>query len=474
MQSSVEQLSNNQKKIKVEFSAEEVDSGFKTLLTEIRPSFEMKGQRRGKVPLSVIEKRYGSYIPEQVKENLLKAHYEEITSSISDNIVSMVATDVSECKRGSSFNISFEVGVIPKIEVSGYEGIEIQKPTYTVEEKDIYQALRPHIMRNSNLVKIEDATATVEKNSIVEVSYKTEVETHEVGGLWCNEKEMLEFDVLADDQPCERCGIDFRKVLQGIKVGDYTVEVVTLPEHYKVKSYAGKNGECTITVNGIYRREVPAVDDEFSKKLGCENKEKLLADVRTSIESSLEYRQKEIEIDRMNEKLMELNPVDVPASYIDQEAVKRVQSQFGSYSKDFNAKEFLSSNSEFKKNVSSQVEKDIKISFIYKSIAEKEKIELTDKELSEAYARVEPMIRSYVSTRSEFKKAQERILPNIYQMELSKKIQDFLLSRANIVENKEDIPSDLLYYSPRPVNKEHTHEAGCECGHDHGDEAHVE
>ena len=112
------------------------------------------------------------------------------------------------------------------------------------------------------------------------------------------------------------------------------------------------------------------------------------------------------------------------------------------------------------------------ISFIYKSIADKEKVELTDKELSDAYARVEPMIRSYVSSRSEFKKAQERILPNIYQMELSKKIQDFLLSKANVVETKEDIPVDLLYYSPRPVSKKKTTGVECECGHDHDHEGH--
>lgn len=492
MQSNVEQLGNTQKKINIEFSAEEVDKGFVALLSEIQPKFEMRGYRRGKVPLSIIERKYGSYIPEQVKENLIRDHYEEIVGNVSESIVSMVPTDISECRRGNSFSISFEVGIIPNIEVKGYEGIQIKNPVYEITDELLYKALDTYRIRKSKLELCEDKSITVQKDSIVEVSYDTNVENDTVGGLWSAEKETLEFDLMGEDQPCMRCSLDFRKLLIGMKVGDLKNETVTLPENYKNKKYAGKTGDCSVSVLNIYKRNKPEINDEFAKELGYESKDALLKEVKETIEKNIASHEKSYKMDQINSKLLEANSVEVPSSYVEQETLKRINEQFGQYLKNMNmsAKEFYSTNTELKKNATEDTEKSIKLGVIYKSITDKEKIEVSQEEISKALSSVDQYIRSSTSSRSEYRAAQERLIPRIYQAELTKKIEDLLLSKAVIEDSKEEVPQDLLYFYARGLQKqevgsednsegkdleEHSHcDCGCDHEHDHDHDHSVE
>jgi trigger factor len=124
MQINVESLSSIKKKINFEIPAEQVTAEVDKAYAEIRKQAAIKGFRKGKVPMAMIEKHYGAKMAEDVVKSLVNDTYFKAISEQKLNPVAYPEIQSDALKPGESFKYSAIVEIFPEVAVNDYEGLE--------------------------------------------------------------------------------------------------------------------------------------------------------------------------------------------------------------------------------------------------------------------------------------------------------------------------------------------------------------
>jgi trigger factor len=114
----------------------------------------------------------------------------------------------------------------------------------------------------------------------------------------------------------------FEENLTGTRADDETTFKVNFPEDYKAENLAGKEAEFEVTVKAVDESKLPEVDEDFARAYGIEDgdTEKLREEIRGNMTRELDNRVRAEIKNSVMDKLVENNPIDVPAAIVKQEA----------------------------------------------------------------------------------------------------------------------------------------------------------
>lgn len=376
MKSAVENLNPTRVRLTVEVPFEELKSSLDAAYKKINQQIQVPGFRRGKVPTRVIDQRFGrGAVLEEAVNDALPKLYQNAVEEGDLNPLGQPEVDITELKDNELLTFTAEVDVRPELEIPDYSGIEVEVEATEVSDEDVDKAVEQLRERFATTNVVERAAA---EGDVVKVGLEAKVDG-----------EVLE-DGVAE-------GVDYTigsgELLEGIDeavTGLSADESATFTSTLKGGSAAGKEAEVTVKVATVSSRELPELDDEFAQLASeFDTIEELRADSRTRLEQSKKYEQATKAQESVLEKLIELTEVPIPEKLLDDEIQTRkhnlVNHQLGQMGMDLATYLQMQDKSEeeFDSELKEQSEKGIRTQFILDELVSREKLNVSQEELTE-------------------------------------------------------------------------------------------
>lgn len=429
MNINVENSSPLRRKVTIELDQDEVGQELDRSYSELKRSVHLKGFRPGHAPRQMLERLFGDQVRSEVIQKLIK---ESTGKALSEHHLTPVAepeivTEETDLKKALRFAAVFDIK--PEIEVKDYANLKVQHQAVEVSEEQVDDALQRLRERMAPLKKVEDRTRVEPGDFVI-----AELEAFADGALIPGSK--LESRLLEISDKAIAHGL--HEVLTGAEVGVEGSHRRSYPADYGEKDLAGKDVEWRYKVKEIFRRELPALDDEFAKDHG---EFQSLAELREHLRGSLLAQAKQDADAKVRQGLLEIvlerNQVEVPQSLIEYEQ-RLLEAEFAStlqasgMSAEQAAEAAHKNHDEFK----TRAEKRAHTSLIVDALADQEKVEVSDEEVAERVALIGTQSgRERERVATFYSKEENRAaLRNAMRRE---KTVDLLLARAQVEESPE-------------------------------------
>lgn len=310
MQVSVETTQGLGRRLSITVPADTIKQAVKKELINAAKSVRIDGFRKGKVPMNIVEQRYGASVRQDVLGEAMQRSF--IDAIIKEKINPAGAPNYvpGEYKEGEDFTFAVEFEVYPEVELKGLENIEVEKPVVEVNDEDV-DAMLDTLRKQQATWKETDRAAEAEDRVTVDFTGSIDVEEFEGG-------KASDF-VLAMGQG--RMITGFEEGLVGHKAGEEFSIDVNFPEDYHAENLKGKAAKFAIVLKKVEERELPELTEEFIKRFGVADGS--VAGLRTEVRKNMERELKGAVRNRIKsqaiEGLVSANEIDVPAALIDGE-----------------------------------------------------------------------------------------------------------------------------------------------------------
>ncbi|BEM12510.1 MULTISPECIES: trigger factor [Serratia] len=310
MQVSVETTQGLGRRLSITVPADTIKQAVKKELINAAKSVRIDGFRKGKVPMNIVEQRYGASVRQDVLGEAMQRSF--VDAIIKEKINPAGAPNYvpGEYKEGEDFTFAVEFEVYPDVELKGLENIEVEKPVVEVNDEDV-DAMLDTLRKQQATWKETDRAAEAEDRVTVDFTGSIDGEEFEGG-------KASDF-VLAMGQG--RMIPGFEEGLVGHKAGEEFSIDVNFPEDYHAENLKGKAAKFAIVLKKVEERELPELTEEFIKRFGVADGS--VAGLRTEVRKNMERELKGAVRNRIKSQaidgLVSANEIDVPAALIDGE-----------------------------------------------------------------------------------------------------------------------------------------------------------
>ena len=383
MEITTKKIDSANAQIDVKIDKKTLDKKVNELASQAAKSMELPGFRKGKVPASIVKKRYGDKLKEDAKNEIIRDAYEkgikeltiEKTSILGEPIVEKFLED-----ENGMIEISIGIATKPEINIEGYKDLIPDFEVPEVSEDEVKEKMEIVLKSVIQPSKVENRNE-LQKGDFALIDFEGFIDGKAFEG-GKGEGYLLEIGS-GTFIP------GFEDGMIGMKVEEERDVKVTFPKEYGSKDLAGKDAVFKVKLLEIQEKKIPAdIDEETLKKVlpGVENptqemfhdrvKKQILAEKLAPLYAN-EVKPKYVE------KLVEEYDIDLPKSIVEQEmdvAIRRVISDMH----EDEIKKFTEDEQEYKKKreeFRKEAEDSVKITFLINEIAQKEGINVTDNEV---------------------------------------------------------------------------------------------
>ena len=413
----------NEVKLTFNIEAEKFEEAMKKVYVKTAKYFNIPGFRKGKAPMQLVERQYGSAIfYEDAFNELVPDIYDEAIKENKIEAVSRPNIDIVQMEKGKELIFTATVETKPEVELGKYKGIEIKKIEYNTTDKDIEHELGHMAERNSRLVSIEDRP--VEKGDITTIDFVGSIDGVEFEG---GKAENHELEIGSNTFIP-----GFEDQIIGMKIDEEKDIKVKFPEDYFSKDLAGKDAVFKVTLHEIKKKELPKIDDEFAKDVSefdtleeLKNSIKEKLDTENTEKAKYETEEEAIKVVCDNTKL------DIPNGMIELEIDNMVKDMENRLSyQGLNLNQYLQimgkTEKEIRDSYKEQAERNIKSRLVLEAIVKAEKIEVTPEEVDD---KIKEMAKQYGRKEDELL-ANEQLKEYIEGNLKTEKAIDFIVKNA--------------------------------------------
>jgi trigger factor len=276
-------------------------------LTEVGQSVNVPGFRPGKVPVSILRKRYGEAVRGEILEQTIQ---DTIQRAIADNELRPAMEpqiDLVTFEDGADLEYKMTVDVIPDIEQPDFGKLELERLVVAVPDDDVDQAIQRIADQQKNFVAEEGRAAAEGDQVLMDFVGKIDGEAFDGGSA-----EGMELELGSG-----RFIPGFEDQLIGVKAGESRAVNVDFPEDYPAETLAGKAAVFDVDVKEVQTAAPAVIDDEFAKSMGADSLDALKGMIRDQIGSEYEQiskgRLKRVLLD----KLADMSDFEVPPGLLD-------------------------------------------------------------------------------------------------------------------------------------------------------------
>lgn len=302
---------NNELKLEFTIEAKKFDEGMKKVYSKSAKYFNIPGFRKGKAPMAMVEKQYGSEIfYEDTFNEIVPEEYERELKENNIEAVSKPDIEVKQIGKGQDLIFTAIVQTKPEVKLGKYKGIELKKIEYNVTDADIEHELGHMADRNSRLVTVEDRP--VENGDITVIDFEGFVDGKAFeGGKAENHELTIGSNTFIPG---------FEDQIVGMKTGEEKDINVTFPEEYFSEELKGKDAVFKIKLHEIKRKELPKLDDDFAKDTSEFDTLKELKDsIKEKLEHENKHRAEHETEDAAIKAVVDTAEVDIPSGMIETE-----------------------------------------------------------------------------------------------------------------------------------------------------------
>jgi len=261
--------------------AEDVTKAFRTVTRNYQKYAKIPGFRPGKVPESVVRRRYSSEIRKEVIDGLLPERFNRGVRELGVQPVGQPQVTELTVEEGQPLHVKAAFEYIPAFSIEGYKDVTVEKPSVELTDEEFQHEISQLRESRATIEPVEEDRELVD-GDWAQISYT---------GLVDGEPEAA--PVAGQDTLVEIGGKDtvaaFNDVLRGAKPGQELKAEVIYPADYAEPSLAGRTVSYEVTVKAIKKRIIPELTDDFAKELG---QYESLAELETRVREHMSNRKR--------------------------------------------------------------------------------------------------------------------------------------------------------------------------------------
>lgn len=445
MKATWEKIEKNLGVLEVEVGADRVSDALDKAFNKVVKKTNVAGFRKGKVPRSIFEARYGvESLYQDAIDILLPEVYTEAVDQTDIFPVDRPDIDIDQFAKGEVFKFKAKVTVKPEVQLGEYKGVEVPVQKVVVTEEELNEELVRLQERHAELVVIEEGVAENGDITIIDFDGSVDGVAFE-GGL--GERYSLELGS-GSFIP------GFEEQVVGLATGDLKDVEVTFPDTYHAEDLAGKQAVFKVKIHEIKRKQLPALDDEFAKDVSeFETLDEYKEDLNKQLESRKQQEAQGVRESAVVDKVAELAEIEIPQSMVDSE-VQNMMRDFDNRlrAQGMNLEMFLSFSGQTTADLQEQMKEDglkrVRNNLVLEKVAKEEKIEVTEEDIAQE---LEKMAESYKRSAEDLRSVLEANGSlNSLREEISlRKTIEFLLANS-----KEGAPVESTEESTEEVTTE--------------------
>ena len=297
-----------QKRMTIEVPAETIQKEIDQNYDNLRQNIDLPGFRRGKVPRSLLEKRFGEKIEEDVREELIHSTFTDEVEKAELRMVGRPTFDNVHFQVGDSLRFESKFEVAPDFEVENYKGLDVEARTIDVSEKTVDQELDGLRQQCASHDEVPSGEQQEEDIAVVDLVMKDgdeELIHREDIYLKIGQNQVDTIDVPG-----------LGEKLVGAAYDDTLEFEVVIPENFPREDLQNRKVTLALGLKKALRKTLPEIDAAFLGRFGQETQDGLKAEIRQSLENRRrleeELRQEEELVDRLAAQVeMQLPPTVV-------------------------------------------------------------------------------------------------------------------------------------------------------------------
>ena len=390
----ITRLEKSSVKLSLTIPKDEVKTQYQDMLKEYTKNVQIKGFRKGMVPMQVLERKFGEALKQdalgRIMESALTEVFKEENLSRNERPLPYSTPDVQEEPKfdlDQDLQFSVVYDVLPELKVGQWKGLSVEVPDGAIGDEDISRELEEIRERNS-IVMDRDEAATAQKGDVVTVDYCNLDES----GSELPDSQRKDF-VFTLGSGYNVYQIDDE--ITGMKKGETKEFTKNFPADFAEKAVAGQSGKFRVSLTALKEKKLPDLDDDLAQDV--DEKFKTLADLKNSISerlnNNLQKRLKDLKINELLKKIMESTPVILPDSMIRMEIEGRWRKLARNFGMSIDQIMHMMDKSgkkpeDIEKEWQVPSEKALHSRLIVETLMEEQKIEVSDEDLEKELEKI--------------------------------------------------------------------------------------
>jgi len=375
-----EKIEKNLGVLEVEVDAEQVAVALDKAFRKVVQKVNVPGFRKGKVPRSIFEARFGvESLYQDAIDIMLPEVYTKAIDEVGIEPVDRPEIDVEQIGKGQSFKFKAKVTVKPEVKLGDYKGLVVPVEDSAVTDEEVNAELERLQQRHAELVVVDEGPA--QQGDFTSIDFEGFLDGVPFeGGKGENYSLELGSGSFIPG---------FEDQVVGLNIAEEKDINVTFPENYQAENLAGKPVVFKVKLNEIKRKNLPALDDEFAKDVSeFDTLDEYKADLKNKLQ---ERKTKDAEAARETaivDKAAEAAELEIPEVMIDTEIdamMKDFENRLRQQGMNLDLYYQFSGQDEaaLKAQMKGDAEKRVRSNLVLEEIAKAEKIEVSESEVNE-------------------------------------------------------------------------------------------
>lgn len=407
--------------------AADLDAQVDVKLKEAQPEIEMKGFRKGKVPMALLRKQFGDRLMgealQEAIDNAMNAHFAE--TGHRPAMQPEVKMTNEDWKAGDDVLIDMSYEALPEIPAVDFSDVALDKLVAKASDAEVDEAIAS-LAENAQSFEDRRKGSKAKDGDQVVIDFVGKVDGEEFEGGSADDFPL----VLGSGQFIP----GFEEQLVGVKAEEEKDVTVTFPVDYGAAHLAGKEAVFTCTVKAVKAPKPAEIDDELAKRYGAEDLAQLKAQVAERLEA--EYKgaaravMKRALLDALDEKVS----FELPASLVDAEANQIAHQLYHEEHPDDHGHDHgeIEITDEHKK----LAERRVKLGLLLAEIGREAGVEVTDAEMTQAVMNQARQYPGQERAFFDFVQQNAQVRQQIQAPIFEDKVVDHIIEQAKVTEKE--------------------------------------
>ena len=428
---------------KMVLTAQELDDKVMDKLKEAQPDIEMKGFRKGKVPLPLLKKQFGQRVlgeaMQEAVDGAMSQHFEDKGERpAGEPAVKMVNED---WKEGDDVEVEMSYEALPEVPEVDFKSVKIEQMVVKADDGAVDDALKNLAENAQNFEDRKKGTKAKDGDQVViDFVGRVDGEAFEGGS--------------AEDYPLVLGSNSFipgfEEQLVGVKQDEEKVVTVNFPDEYQAEHLAGKEAEFTCTVKAVKAPAAAEIDDDLAQKYGSDSLDALKEQIKERLEQEYAGASRAVLKRKLLDELDKKVDFELPPSMVEAEAKQIAHQLWHDENPDVQGHDHpeIEPTEEHTK----LAERRVRLGLLLADIGQKAKVEVTDAEMTQA---VMEQARQYPGQERqffEFVQQNPQMRQQLRAPIFEDKVIDYIVELADVTEK--EVTKDELEKSVEALEDE--------------------
>ena len=424
-------------------TADELAAKVDEKLVEARPEIEMKGFRKGKVPMALLKKQYGQRLMgEAMQESIdgaMSKHFED--SGDRPAMQPAVKMTNDDWKEGDDIHVEMSYEALPTIPEIDLKKIKLEKMIVKADEASVEEALANLAETAQDFADRKKGTKSKDGDQVtIDFLGKVDGEAFEGGA--------------AEDYPLVLGSNSFipgfEAQLVGVKVGEEVEVNVTFPAEYGAENLAGKDAVFECKIKAVKAPKAAEINDELATKFGAEDLAVLKGQISERLEAEYAGAARAVQKRHLLDALDKMVKFELPPSLVEAEAGQIAHQLWHDENPDVQGHDHPEIEPTDEHNT--LAERRVRLGLLLAELGQKAEIQVTDAEMTQAMMN---QARQYPGQEREFFEFVQKNSQMQQQMRaplFEDKVVDYVFELATVTDK--EVSKDALQKAVEAMDDE--------------------